>query len=232
MKKAFLVTCMFVLSLSFSYAQNTEYIKFTGQDYSHFVAKNEFKYPVFTKASIAFTDGNVASARINYNNFTQKMFYIDEKKDTLEIANPQDISYIAIGEDSIFHDNGYYQWVASSGSARLAVKLKYKEAFRALVGAFGSASPARHVVSHDKVFVDGISTQPLSANEEITIAKEITYYISPINDKKNNFVLATKKNIDKLFPKKKVEDFIKDNKLNLNKEADLIDLMVHISKPK
>lgn len=233
MKKAFLITCIFILCISFSYSQNTEHMKFSGQEYSEFIAKNQYKYPAYTKARIAFTDGNMGSARINYNNFTEVMKYIDEKGDTLEIANPQDISYIAIGADSIFYDNGYYQWVASSGSARLAVKLKYKEAFRALVGAFGSASPARHVESRDKVRMSGdISTQPLPGNEEITIAKEVTYYISPINDKKNNFVLATKKNIDKLFPKKKVEDFIKDNKLNLNKEEDLIDLMVYISKPR
>src|SRR5687768_12280985 len=97
MKKALIITCTFILSLSFLYAQKTETLKISGSDYADFLAKNEYKYPVYTKAQIAFKNGVMASARINYNNFKQSMKYIGENGDTLEIANPEDISYIAIG---------------------------------------------------------------------------------------------------------------------------------------
>ena len=174
----------------------------------------------------------MASARVNYNNFLQVMKYIDEKGDTLEIANADDINYIAAGADTIFYDDGYYEWVATSGTARLAVKHTYKEGPKALVGAFGTSSPAKNLESHTKILNDGASSKDLSPDEVVTFSKETTFYISSINGKRNNFVVASKKNIDNLFPKKKVEDFIKENKLNLNKEEDLIDLMVYISKPK
>lgn len=231
MKKALIITCTLILSLSFLYAQKTETMKVSGSDYPDFLAKNEYKYPVYTKAQIAFKNGVMASARINYNNFKQSMKYIGEKGDTLEIANPEDINYIAIGADSLFyHEGAYYQWVASSATARLVAIHKFKEGPRALVGAFGIASPAKHVESRDAMLNDnGVSTRQLGKNEEVTIIKETTYYISPLKDN-TRFVAANKKNLDRLFPKKNVEDFIKENKINLNKEEHLIDLMVHLSK--
>jgi hypothetical protein len=233
MKKAIIITCVFIFSISFLYAQKTESIKVSGTEYTDFIAKNEYKYPAYSKAEIAFKNGVVARARINYDNFKNVMKYLGDKGDTLEIANPEDINYIAIGPDSIFYDKGYFQWVASSATARLVARHTFKEGPRALVGAFGTASPAKHVESRTAFLNnDGISTKQLAKNEEVTFIKETTYYISPINKTEHNFVLATKKNIDKLFPKRKVEDFIKENRINLNKEQDLIDLMVHISKPK
>lgn len=233
MKKAFFITCLFICCITFLYAQKIETIKVTGADYPYFVAKNEYKFPAYTKAGITFNDGAKASARVNYNNFKQVMSYIGGNGDTLEIANPGDIKYIAVGADSLFYDteNGYFQWVATSPTARLVAKYSFKEGPRALVGAFGTASPAKHVESRDAFLnSDGVSTKQLGKNEEVTFIKETTYYISPINT--TNFVVASKKNIERLFPKKKVEDFIKENRINLNKEQDLIDLMVHISKPK
>lgn len=230
MKRSFIFTFALLFCVSSLFAQMVENIKISGRDYPDFVKKNQYKYPTYTRASIVFNSGEKASARINYNNFSQVMTYINANNDTLEIANAGDIDFISVGTDSIFYDNGYYNWVASSATARLAMKHKYKEVNRALVGAFGTASPAKSIQSHQAIENAGSASVQISANEEITIAIETIYYISNLNSSNKSFVVATKKNIDKLFPKKKVEDFIKENKLNLNKEVDLIDLMVYISK--
>jgi hypothetical protein len=68
----------------------------------------------------------------------------------------------------------------------------------------------------------------LDINEEIVFAKQKAYYVSGI---KNHFVEANKKNISKLFPEKDIDNYIKENKLNLNKEEDLVQLFVFVNKP-
>ena len=68
----------------------------------------------------------------------------------------------------------------------------------------------------------------MALNEEFVFSKETTYYISSV---KGHFVEANKKNISKLFPRRNIEGYIKENKLNLNKEKDLIDVFVYANKP-
>lgn len=230
MKKTICFLGALFICTIFAFSQTTETIKISGVEYPQFLAKNQYKYPEYVRARISLKSGDMASARINYNNFLNIMKYIDEKGDTVEIANANDINYMAVGIDTIFYDKQYYEWVASSATARLVRRHTYKESTKALVGAFGTSSPAKNIESHEKLLNDGVSATDLTRDEEVTYLKETTYYIGAIKDDKYTFVPATKNNINKLFPKKNIEDFIKENKVNLNKEPDLIDLMVYISK--
>lgn len=230
--KLFVVVILIIVCNFNSQGQKIETIKITGAEYPEFINKYEYKFPAYTRAKIALKNGDIAYARINYNNFFNTLKYIDGKGDTMEIANAEEIAYINAGLDTLFYENGYYEWVASSGLARLVVRRAYKEGPRALVGAFGTASPAQNVVTAPRVSIDGLASHKLNPNEQIAIIKETTFYINNLNNPKIGFVLATKKNIDKLFPKLKVQDFIDENKLNLNKEEDLIDVMVYISNKK
>jgi hypothetical protein len=219
---------LFICTLVAS-SQTTETIKITGAEYPDFIAKTQYKYPEYTRAKISLKSGEIASARINYNNFLHMMKYIDEKGDTLEIANADDINYIAVGVDTIFYDKVYYDWVASSGVAKLAQRRTYKVISRALVGAFGTSSPAKDIVPITRILGAGTSYD-LAYGEELTLSKQTIYYVSPVKGLNNNFVVANKKNLIALFPKKNIEDFIKENKINLNKEEDLIDVFIYLSK--
>jgi hypothetical protein len=228
--KTLLIIACFLFTLQCSFAQKTDYLKVKGIEYKEFMLANQYKYPEYKRAKIYFKNGDMASARMNYDYINQLMKYIGEKNDTLVIANEKDLDYIAIGTDSFFYDNGYYEWVASSGKARLACRKTLKEGPRALIGAFGTSSPAKNIESKSKILQE--SSYELSPNEEVTFTRETTYYISQVGGSKARFELANKNNFDKLFPKKKVSDFIKENNLNLYKEQDLIDVMVYIAKEK
>jgi hypothetical protein len=229
MKKAILITCTFILSISFSNAQKTETITVKGLDIDNFIAQTEYKYPSYTRAKVFLKDGDIASGRFNYDYFSQEMKYIGEKGDTLAIANEHDINFIAIGTDSFFYNKGYYEWIASSGIARLAVKHIFKLVERQSVGPFGISSATTGIQKIGRVFGNG-RPYDLLPNEELVFSKETTFYISPTRGKKNDFVVANKNNIDKLFPKINIEEFIKQNKINLNNVEDLLLLMVYISK--
>lgn len=223
--KKFLMIAVLMISVA-SFAQKTEYIKVSGRDYQEFLNKNQYKYPEYRKARITMKNGEVASARVNFDYFNQKMKFIGEKGDTMEIANENDLSTITVGADSFFYDNGYLEWVASSGKARLASRTTFKRGATALVGAFGTSSPAKNIESKSMLLQE--SNYTLAQNEETTYTKETTYYINASGN--NNFVTANKNNFNRLFPKKNVADYIRENNINLTKEQDLVDVMVYISK--
>ena len=187
------------------------------------------RQPPYTKAKVFFKDGGIASSRFNYDYFSQEMKYIGEKGDTLVIADEDDINFITVGTDTFFYNKGYYEWIASSGIARLAVKHTFKLVGRQSVGPLGISSASTGTEKIGRVYGNG-RPYDLLPNEELVFSKETTFYISPTKGKKNDFVIANKNNIDKLFPKINIEEFIKHNKINLNKEEDLLSLIVYISK--
>ncbi len=229
MKKVLFNIVVFLISFFNSLGQKTETITVKGLDIDNFIAQTEYKYPSYTRAKVFLKDGDIASGRFNYDYFSQEMKYIGEKGDTLAIANEHDINFIAIGTDSFFYNKGYYEWIASSGIARLAVKHIFKLVDRQSVGPFGISSATTGVQKIGRVIGNG-RQYDLLPNEELVFSKETTFYISPTKGKKNDFVVANKNNIDKLFPKINIEEFIKQNKVNLNNVEDLLLLMVYISK--
>ncbi len=219
------IACLFFFCIPHLSAQKIETIRVKGNEAADFISKAQYKFPAFTRAKVFLKDGEIASARLNYDYFNQAMKYIDEKDDTLVIANENDINYISSVLDTFFYQNKYYEWIASSATARLAVRRTYKLVDREKIGAYGTSSPANKVESHTAIL--GITKLDLDISEELVFSKETTYYISSM---KGHFVEANKKNISKLFPRKGIEDYINQNKLNLNKEKDLIDVFVYANK--
>ena len=61
-----------------------------------------YRYPQFTQGFIILKNQQIASALVNYNRLSGQMLFINKKGDTLEFANPENISYVAILNDT-FH---------------------------------------------------------------------------------------------------------------------------------
>ncbi len=215
----------------FSFSQNVERVTINGSEVQDFIKKEQYKYPEFISSRIYLKNGDTAIGRLNFNFFDQTIRYINEKKDTVAIKNESDVSYITIKSDTFFYDNGFYEWGATSAVARLAVKHVYKQGEVRQIGAFGTASPAKNVQTIDRIL--GSTWVPLSSNEELVFNRETTYYISLLKGLQNDFVQVNKKNINRLqdlFPKKDVAGFIKENKSDLNKEEDVLDLFIYLSR--
>ena len=228
MKNILLIPSFIFILVSISFAQKAETIKVKTAEYPDFVAKNQYQFPAYTRAKILFKNGDSGSARINFNYFRNIVKYMDPSGTALEITNPQDVAYLSTATDTIFSDNGYYHWVASSGAARLASATTFKLVSIATIGAFGLSSPAVDARGVSVIIGEG-AWNFLQPNQEITISKVTTFYIGRINGNKNTFVPVNKKNLSKLFPKKDIENFMREKSINLNKVEDLVDLMVFIS---
>lgn len=227
MKKFLFIALSFLVLNSTLTAQKSETIRVKGAAAKLFFARGELKYPSFTRAKIYFNNGEPASARINYDYFAENVKYIGEKNDTLLIENASDIKYITADLDSFFYDNKWYEWVASSATARLAQRITYKLISEDVVGAYGTSSPALKVESKSAILSG--NHFDLDENKEYTFKKETTYYISP-NDK-THFMIANARNIDKVFSKKNVGNYVAQNKLNLNNIDNLLDAFVFANKP-
>ncbi len=227
MKKLCILSFLFSICIA-SFAQNVEKFTVTDADLESFLSKERYKYPNFVSSRIYLNNGDTAFGRINLNYFDQTMRFINEKNDTVAISNQKDIKLITAGSDTFFYDNGFYEWAASSATIRLAIKHKMRLIERKPVGAFGTSSQAKNIQTVDKIL--GANSYDLSPNEEMVFSKETTYYISPINGLANNFLIVNKNNLKDLFPRKNVEGFIKENKINLNKEEDVIDVFIYLSK--
>ena len=224
MKKLFLPGFIFFFFTTSLSAQRTEVIRVKGNDVPAFIAKTKYKFPAFTHAKIFLKNGEVASARINFDYFDQAVKYIGEQRDTLILTN-DDIKYISSTVDTFFYDKKFYEWIASSATARLAMLRTYKLNDKQKIGAFGTSSPTQKIESHDAIL--GVTHLDLGTNEEYVFSEQTSYFISKTD---GNFVPATKKNISKIFPKKDIENYIASNKLNINKQEDLITLFVYANK--
>ena len=230
MKKLFLIALLF-LSVG-AFAQKVENISVKGSEVHDFIKKEVYRYPEFRNARVYFKNNDSAGGKMNYNYMLQTMQFIGPQKDTLIIADEANIKYITIGLDSFFYDNGFYEWVASSSRSKLLIKHSLKlMAGSQKVGAYGIASASQSIQSQD-AFRGFIGTAGLDINEEFQFVKETTYYIRA-GKKGGEIVTFTKKNLEELFPKKedKIEEYIKQNKVNFNKEQDVVDLYVFVSQP-
>ena len=67
---------------------------------------------------------------------------------------------------------------------------------------------------------DAAKSKDLIMNEDVVLRKETQYYFG---DKYNHFVRATKKKLLDLFPKEeqRIENYLKENKVNFDKKDDL-----------
>lgn len=227
MKPILLIAFTYLLISADSFGQTTETLRVKGAEIPFFIAKEGYRYPSFMPSRVYFNNGDSAGGKLNYNYLLQTMQFIGPKNDTLVITDEKNINHIAIGLDSFFYDNGYYEWVASSATARLGIKRSLKTAGAQKLGAFGIPSATSKIESED--VIRDVNTQKLDISEEIIFTKQKAYFVSEM---KNHFVAANKKNIARLFPGKNIEDYITTNKLNLNKEQDLIDLFVYANKTK
>lgn len=202
------------------YAQQDSYTIKAGENVNSTLPANiKFLYPQFTRGSVFFRDGTTSHALLDYNLLTNEMLFIAPKGDTLALTNEVTVKYIAIGSDTFFYNKTYLQLVTGNATAKLAKREALVMGNVKKASGYGQASSTSAITTISSVHLQDRVTN-LTQNQELTFTKQTTYYIG---DTYNHFLPANKKNIIKLFEKKKpaIEQYFKDNKVFLNKEEDL-----------
>ncbi len=225
-----ILTFIYFFVYAASYSQGIERISVKGADLTAFYDKQEYKYPKFLTAHVYLNDGDSAIGRFNFDFFDQTLRYLNERGETEILSNAKDVNFATVGTDTFFYNNGFLEWVASSATERLAVKHIFKLISRQNIGAYGMSSPTMSVKSIGRVSGAGAPID-LPPDEELVFTKETTYYISHIKNRATDFKVANKETFVKFYPKKNMEDYLSDNKMNLTKEEDLIDAFIYANTP-
>lgn len=208
-------------------AQAEHWIVKSGENINTALPVNvKFHYPNFTQGSVFFRDGTQSNALLDYDLLTGEMQFIAPKGDTLALSNEVTIKYIVIGIDSFFYDKVYLQLVTGNPTAKLAKKEILGIGDLKKAGGYDQVSSTSAITTVSSMNGNGQATN-LTANVELVILKATTYYIGDIY---NNFLLASKKNVLRLFGNKQkaLEQYLKDNKCNFNKEQDLKTLIAFL----
>jgi hypothetical protein len=218
----YLITLLVAIVSNAALAQTSEIITVkAGQKISE-VYKEIYRYPQFTGGRVYFLNGDVSASKLNYNFISESMQFISSTGDTLALADEATIKYITINSDTFYYDNGYLESIKSIGSLKLAVKQKIILKDKYKIGAFGTASPTVRT-ENEKTYM-GDNRYNLTIAEDLIFEKKKEYYLDV---RFRDFVVVTKKNLIKLFPKQKdnIESFLKDNNIKLDNENDLKKLM-------
>ena len=229
MKAKILLPLLLVTFMS-SYAQTLkERVQINGGHalWENFM-KEMFLYPSFQEGVIYYKNGQVFKRLMNYNRILETLQFIDEKNDTLALANEEMINQVTIGNDLFIYDPMCLKTIASHGDVAMYKHETMKIADIRRRGAFGIPNSTSAIDNYNQVFT-WMSSLNLDINELVLLSKVTTFFVSKGKNKK---VPASKKNILDMYSKdrQKIKKFIDSEKISFSKERDLIQLAEYISK--
>lgn len=216
--KSLLIAVAYLIATHIATGQAIEIITVkAGQNFSE-VYKEIYRYPQFTAGRVYFMNGDVSAAKLNYNLASEAMLFISPSSDTLAIENETNIKYITIEKDTFYYNEGYLELVENHSDLKLAAKQRIKFQDKKKIGAFGAASSTLKTDSDDTFMGDRRFNYVIA--EDLIFKKETEFYLS---NGSNPFVSLNKKNLLKIFPKRKesIEAFLKEKNINLQAEKDV-----------
>jgi hypothetical protein len=199
-----------------------------GEDIAQAYSPNGFyRFPQFSGASL-YNEKRYgqSSMRFNYNIYTNRMQFINNEGDTMDMMNPIRFDSMLVDKTVFYYktDPGFLELIATAWPIRLVsrteVKLKTES-----VGAYGGSN-ATSSVSMVKTLVVGTTMYHYSSNENVTIKQSVDWFWMGAD---GSLLKATRKNLYYLLPadKEKIaSDFIKQHDIKFDREADLIKLLV------
>lgn len=181
--------------------------------------KEIYHNPAFVQGSVIFKDGRVAGSRLNYNKLIAAIQFIDAKGDTLSLDEEYTIKYVVLNKDTFCFDKGYIQLRIQNPLVRVG-KIEYFQEFEQKQGTYGMASNTSSAINAATI-VDKRAFN-FNTDHELLLVKKAQYFFGNANE----FLPAEKRNVVKLFPKRKKEiiKYLDNTPTNFNNENDLIKL--------
>lgn len=185
----------------------------------------------FVNGLLWMKDGRLGRAEVNYNYLFGEMMFINEKKDTLAFASPQDFKLFALGNDTFYFSNKtYLREIGNYGNLKLGEKSYFGVAEVKKIGAMGVETSGVSIDQFRQMQYTSTGMKDLTVQEK-TIVKRISVYY--IGDADGNFKPANRKNILKMATGKESADlknYMDSNKVNFSKKEDLVALLSVIQK--
>jgi hypothetical protein len=222
MKKYYL---LLALLYSFNMVHAQLYKKKTIHTGETIASASTYLFPAFTNAIVKLKNGGTLNSTMNFNLLICEMQFIDADKDTLVLTKPEEIDSIILNNNAFFYNNGFYEILASSDSVKLAVlrKASYEPV---KIGALGIPNHSGTGMQSHTSILTYAGSKNLVVNEDIDITTKTAYFLIRNNEE---MIKVNKSDFLKIFPSKEadIQTYLKQNKIDFNKEADLKKLFVY-----
>ncbi len=226
MKKLFVICSILCISAGLSAQKGKSFTVPAGSSVEACIpTADRYRYTEFTSGKVLFLDGKKTEAKLNYNFLAKEMEYL-QGKDTLAIANENEILEIVVAGDTFLIDKGYLELIFS-GKVKVAAKQYYNLKEVQKKDSYGTAGSSSATDSYSSIQANG-KTYSLITNEDRVYQKISEYYIATTS---GGFVPFTKKKVMQLFPQEKdtIQDYLKSSKINFESKDDLLRLAGYLS---
>lgn len=222
-----LLTGLICSTTLFSQYRKTILVK-AGDDVAQAYSPNGFyRFPQFTEASLYnIKRQGQSSMKFNYNLYTNRMQFINNEGDTMDMMNPLRFDSMVIDKTIFFYksETGFLELVGTAWPVRLLSKTDIKLKTES-IGAYGGSNTTSSVDRMKTVMI-GTTMYNYKSNENITIKQAVDWYWM---GEDGHIMKATRRNLNTLLSPEKAriaDDFIKQNNIKFDREADLIKLLV------
>lgn len=200
-----------------------------GEDALAVLRKEIYLYPAFIGGFVFFRDGTVNPGRLNYNTLVSEMHFLNDRGDTLALANEKTLKFVTVGADTFFYDNYYLREIATSTSIKLLSRQYLKVVDKQKIGGYDQPTSNSSISTYSS-FTNGLMRYNINVKEDILMNRETVYYFG---DRFNRFVPATKRNLLRMFAKNSTvaESLISRLNTDFTREKDLVNLVNSLPKP-
>lgn len=175
----------------------------------------------FTKGKAYYKKGGASSSKFNYDVIDQKMLFLDDKDELMDLLTPSDFSSIVIGDRTFVYAKGgaFYEKVPIADSF---LYIKWTgQIFRKTVGAYGQTSETSALSYVDEVFMNDNSKVGLEVDDNTNIVQLTSQYYLRIKNSYKDF--RSFDALAKLFREHdvKIKEFVASNQLSFKNIEDV-----------
>ncbi|MDQ3290037.1 MAG: hypothetical protein M3Q05_01985 [Bacteroidota bacterium] len=227
MKVLLLFVTIWLLSSFSLLGQGSKYTKINwNENVKNIPNEQKYQYPAFKSGTIAYTNGSVSTGKFNYNFLLDEIHFINSQGDTMSLANEYLLKLVIIEPDTFYYQPkiGYLQLKDYFKPVHLAVKQKIQVLRNEKQAAYGQNSAVSAIKQFGSYTDFNGQIKKLEPKGNFLLAKENTFYIIDKNRRVLPPTKATILTIYHLF-KREITAYMKANKINLNHEKDLLQLL-------
>ncbi|GEO07522.1 hypothetical protein [Segetibacter aerophilus] len=190
-----------------------------------------FLYKQFKPGRILLKDNVAYNAQLNYNLFNGEIMFASPSGDTLALNTEQmlNIKRVSIDSDSYVYNKGYLQIIKENAFGSLGRKQQYYVVSREKIGGYDLASPASSIDSYTSFSDRANSRHDLVVRENISLVLKTEFFIG---DPYNLFLPINKKNLEKIFFKKRdlLDSYLKEHEVDFKNEKQLTALFIYLTE--
>ncbi|MEO6286391.1 MAG: hypothetical protein ABIN80_18135 [Dyadobacter sp.] len=232
MKSVYILVLLSLLAGNlFAQASKDVYRFKNGSDISKMLSVQErFQFKEFMDGAVMFRGGKVTKAKLNYSVVHGEVMFISAGNDTMLITDNDFVKNIMVGQfPFIYHrGRGHIEIAGDYGQVRLGRKMFLTKMGNERYAAYDQYSSSSAISSYSSFTNADGRVQFLEGNDRVILRRRTVFFLVDKNDKVYS---ATKGNVLRFYSsqKRKVNDFMRVNKTNFDKEDDVVNLMAFCS---